>query len=223
MKLIVVQGFTTITSTALLFGKTTLHMPASSLIIVGILTNVSGILGSLAWPRIQAYFQWSNKKVLIVLVMMCSLIPAYGCLGFLPIFNDRSEDELHITKLRLGGLTTPGEMFGLAVYFGTVYGAFQGYARAFYAGLIPPGEEARWYGLYSITDKVRRCAFCSHSLLIHSSQVRFSDLSLSGLYPTSLAIYDFRFSSSSLWYGLLYLSSLPLIQTEGTKTLRNIE
>jgi MFS transporter, UMF1 family len=34
-----------------------------------------------------------------------------------------------------------------------VYGAFQGYARAIYAGLIPPGEEARWYGLFSITDK----------------------------------------------------------------------
>jgi UMF1 family MFS transporter len=36
-----------------------------------------------------------------------------------------------------------------------VYGAFQGYARAFYAELIPLGEEARWYGLFSITDKVR--------------------------------------------------------------------
>ncbi|KAG5651552.1 hypothetical protein H0H81_008262 [Sphagnurus paluster] len=36
---------------------------------------------------------------------------------------------------------------------GSVYGAFQGYARAFYAELLPPGEEARWYGLFSITDK----------------------------------------------------------------------
>jgi len=44
-------------------------------------------------------------------------------------------------------------MFGLAVIFGSVYGAFQGYARAFYAELIPRGEEARWYGLFSITDK----------------------------------------------------------------------
>ena len=35
-----------------------------------------------------------------------------------------------------------------------MYGAFQGYARAFYAELLPPGEEARWYGLFSITDKV---------------------------------------------------------------------
>jgi len=44
-------------------------------------------------------------------------------------------------------------MFGLAVIFGSVYGAFQGYARAFYGELIPRGEEARWYGLFSITDK----------------------------------------------------------------------
>lgn len=44
-------------------------------------------------------------------------------------------------------------MYGLAVIFGCVYGAFQGYARAFYAELIPRGEEARWYGLFSITDK----------------------------------------------------------------------
>jgi UMF1 family MFS transporter len=49
-----------------------------------------------------------------------------------------------VQRARWGGLTTPGEMFGLAVYFGAVYGAFQGYARALYAEMIPPGEEARW-------------------------------------------------------------------------------
>ena len=38
---------------------------------------------------------------------------------------------------------------------GFVYGAFQAYARAFYAELIPRGEEAKWYALFSITDKVR--------------------------------------------------------------------
>lgn len=87
--------------------------------------------------------------------MMCSMIPAYGCLGFLPLFHEGGENLTSITKLRIGGLTTQGEMFGLAIYFGTVYGAFQGYARAMYSELIPPGEEARWFGLYSITDKVQ--------------------------------------------------------------------
>ncbi|EMD31179.1 hypothetical protein CERSUDRAFT_119991 [Gelatoporia subvermispora B] len=138
------DGFTTITSTAILFGKTTLHMPASSLMIVGALAPSAGILGSIMWPVIQRRAGWSNLRVLITLVIMASLIPAYGCLGFLPVFQHGA---------RVGGLTTPGEMYGLTVVFGIVYGAFQGYARAFYAELIPPGEEARWYGLYSITDK----------------------------------------------------------------------
>ncbi|KAF7795942.1 hypothetical protein EIP86_007109 [Pleurotus ostreatoroseus] len=139
------DGFTTITSTAILFAKTSLHMPASSLILIGIITPMSGILGSLIWPLIQKRAGWTNLRVLVTLVCLASLLPAYGCLGFLSIFRNG--------KVRFGGLTTPGEMYGLAVYFGTVYGAFQGYARAFYSELIPHGEEARWYALFSITDK----------------------------------------------------------------------
>ncbi|TFY75282.1 hypothetical protein EWM64_g8732 [Hericium alpestre] len=153
-------GFTTLTSTAILFAKTSLHLPAQSLIIIGVLSPASGILGSLLWPRLQRRLAWSNLKVLVWLVGLVSLVPAYGVLGFLPIFKGAG----------FGGLTTSGEMFALAVYFGSVYGAFQGYARALYAELIPPGEEARWYassslsivpssdrwqryGLFSITDK----------------------------------------------------------------------
>ncbi|KAF8839214.1 MFS general substrate transporter [Paxillus ammoniavirescens] len=137
------DGFTTITSTAILFGKTTLHMESSSLVLIGAITPTSGIIGSLVFPYLQRRFAWPNLKVLVILVMIVSCIPAYGCLGFVPF----------VKKLSFGGLTTPGEMFGLAIYFGFAYGAFQGYARATYAELIPQGEEARWYGLFSITDK----------------------------------------------------------------------
>ncbi|KIM31048.1 hypothetical protein M408DRAFT_327938 [Serendipita vermifera MAFF 305830] len=136
------DGFTTITSTAVLFAKTTLMLPPKSLIVIGLLTPMAGIAGSLLWPRLQHAFKLSNKAVLIILVLLASLVPAYGCLGFLPIL-----------KGRIGGLTTAGEMYGLAIYFGSLYGAFQAYARALFAELIPMGEEARWYGLFSITDK----------------------------------------------------------------------
>ncbi|KAI0685262.1 autophagy-related protein 22-like protein [Cytidiella melzeri] len=139
------DGFTTITSTAILFAKTSLYMPASSLILIGIITPVSGIAGSLAWPYVQRRYAWTNLRVLVTLVCLASVAPTYGCLGFLPVFREG--------KVRFGGLTTPGEMYALAVYFGSVYGAFQGYARAFYSELIPHGEEARWYALFSITDK----------------------------------------------------------------------
>ena len=137
-------------------------MSASSLILIGILTPTSGILGSLLWPRLQRRFGWSNQRVLVILVLLASVIPAYGCLGFIPIFKDvgltisdtSADGSVETYRLTFGGLTSQEEMFALAVYFGTVYGAFQGYARAFYAELIPRGDEARWYGLFSITDKV---------------------------------------------------------------------
>jgi UMF1 family MFS transporter len=42
-------GFTTITSTAILFRKTVHCMPPSSLILIGIFTPTSGILGEEIW------------------------------------------------------------------------------------------------------------------------------------------------------------------------------
>ncbi|KAG8944675.1 Autophagy protein 22 [Tulasnella sp. 424] len=137
------DGFTTITSTAILFAKTTLHMPATSLVLIGAITPLSGIIGSLAWPKLQRKLGWSNLRALVALVLVAAVIPLYGCLGFVP----------WLKGAKFGGLTTKGEMWALAVYFGSVYGAFQSYARSVFAELIPPGEEARWYGLYSITDK----------------------------------------------------------------------
>ncbi|THH32735.1 hypothetical protein EUX98_g1445 [Antrodiella citrinella] len=137
------DGFTTIISTAVLFGKVTLHMSPSSLTLIAILAPTSGILGSLVMPALQKRFAWTNVRVLVTLILLASLIPVYGCMGFLPIFRNS----------KFGGLTTPSEMYALAFAFGFTYGAFSGYSRAFYAELIPPGEESRWFSLFAITDK----------------------------------------------------------------------
>ena len=110
-----VPGFTTITSTAVLFAKTTLHLPAGALVIVGVLTPLAGILGSVLWPRLQRVLGWSNIRCMLALVLLASLIPVYGCLGFLKVFR-RSPSH---GGYRFGGLTTKEEMFGLALYFGT--------------------------------------------------------------------------------------------------------
>jgi len=96
-------------------------MPASSLILIGIITPTSGILGSLLWPQIQRKFSLSSLAILVILVLLASLIPLYGCLGFL----------IQNFSLHFGGLITPGENFSLTAIFGSVYGAFQGYVRAF--------------------------------------------------------------------------------------------
>ncbi|KAG8908283.1 Autophagy protein 22 [Tulasnella sp. 403] len=103
------DGFTTITSTAVLFAKTSLHMPATSLVLIGVITPMSGIAGSLLWPRLQRRLGWTNLHALVMLVLIAAIIPLYGCLGFVP----------YLRKARFGGLTTRGEMWFLAIYFGT--------------------------------------------------------------------------------------------------------
>lgn len=85
-------------------------MPASSLILIGVLVPSAGILGSLLWPRLQRKLEWSNLHALVALIVLAALIPLYGCTGFLfPLLG---------WKVRFGGLTKPGEMFVLALYFG---------------------------------------------------------------------------------------------------------
>jgi UMF1 family MFS transporter len=140
-------------------------MPSSKLILIGVITPLSGIFGSLAWPILQRRIGWSDLRMVKLLVALVSLIPLYGCLGFLPVFRKETDEG----GAPFGGLTTPGEMYGLAVFFGKrycnrgmagannrlaaglIYGAFQSYSRSLFSFLIPPGEESRWYGLYSIT------------------------------------------------------------------------
>lgn len=112
---------------------------------MGVLTPSAGILGALLWPILQRRLSLTSLRVLIILIIAASIIPLYGVIG---LFAPRGARW---------GLRVPAEMFVLAVYFGGLYGAFQSYARALYAEIIPPGEEARWYGLFSITDKV--CVF----------------------------------------------------------------
>ncbi|KAF8476448.1 autophagy-related protein 22-like protein [Russula ochroleuca] len=123
------------TSTALLFAKTTLHMPPSSLVLVGVLTPSAGILDALLWPILQHRLSLTSPHVLILLIIAAGVIGLFASCG------------------ARWDLRVPAEMFVLAVYFGGLYGASQSCTRALYAEIIPPGEEARWYGLFSIADK----------------------------------------------------------------------
>jgi len=83
-------------------------MPASSLVLVGVIVPTFGITGSLAWPYLQRRLGLGNLRMVMILVILASLVPAYGCLGFLPVFQ----------RIGFGGLNNPNEMYGLAVYFG---------------------------------------------------------------------------------------------------------
>ena len=113
-------------------------MPTSSLIAVGVIVPVAGLSGALIWPRIATAIGASNQTMLVSLCCGALLVPIYACAGLLPFVNT---------------LTQPIEIYILAAYFGSVYGSFQAYARAAFSELIPTGQEARFFGLYAITDK----------------------------------------------------------------------
>ncbi|GAA5916126.1 hypothetical protein JCM6882_003946, partial [Rhodosporidiobolus microsporus] len=118
------DAYATITSTAMLFAKTELHLPDTSLILIAILSPLSGIAGAVLFPLLQArglpslstrisssHTPLSNHSMLLLLLLLSLLVPLWGL--------------IHLDKA--------GEMFALACVFGALYGSFQ--------------------GLYSITDK----------------------------------------------------------------------
>ncbi|KAG0661429.1 Autophagy protein 22 [Rhodotorula mucilaginosa] len=128
--------FATITSTAVLFAKTSLNLPTSSLIVIAILSPLSGLIGALAVPRIQhlpsmAQFHLTTHRTLLCLVAFATIIPLWGLLA----------------------LRSALQMYLLACVFGFIYGSFQAYARSCFADLIPPARSAQFFGLYSVTDK----------------------------------------------------------------------
>ncbi|GAA6054243.1 hypothetical protein JCM3770_005140 [Rhodotorula araucariae] len=130
------DSFATITSTAILFAKTVLGLPTSSLVLIAILTPLSGLAGALVCPFLQAHpalahLQPTNHRILVSLVVASLAVPLWG----------------------LFALRTPAQMYALSCVFGALYGAFQAFSRATYAALVPPARGARWYALYSVTDK----------------------------------------------------------------------
>lgn len=137
------DAFSTLASTAILFAKTELKMSSSGLVSMGIITPTTGIIGASIAPIFQRRLKYcsglnGSLKMLKLLVGLGCLVPGY--VSFTIIFG-------------LAGLTTQLEMYLIGAVFGFSYGAFQSYARSVYAELIPPGQEAKWYALYSITDK----------------------------------------------------------------------
>ena len=141
------DGYTTITSTAILFAKTTLGIGPAGLAVIGILATSSGIIGAILWPRVLTprlkFLHNSPHRTILFILSLSLMIPLYGLLGFLPLFQ----------RLGFGGLVHKNEIFGMAFVFGFLYGGVQGYCRSFFAELIPRGMEANLFALYAVTDK----------------------------------------------------------------------
>ena len=141
------DGYTTITSTAILFAQTTLGIEPSGLAGIGIIATGSGILGAILWPRVLTprlkFLHNSPHKTILFILVLSLFIPLYGLLGFLPLFQ----------RLGFGGITSKPEIYVVAFLFGFLYGGVQGYCRSLFGELVPRGMEANMFALYAVTDK----------------------------------------------------------------------
>ncbi|KAK7206185.1 autophagy-related protein 22 [Myxozyma melibiosi] len=130
---------TTINATAILFARTELNMAPAALAIVGIITMVFGMIGAVVFSRyVQQYLMIPPNKVIVIIVAVTALIPAYGLLGFMT-------DKL--------GLHHAWEIYLLAAVYGMSLGGMSSVCRSVFSMLIPPGKESTFFSLYAVTDK----------------------------------------------------------------------
>ncbi|KJX96019.1 autophagy-related protein 22 [Zymoseptoria brevis] len=137
------DAIATISSTAILFAKTTLAMSPSSLALINLTVTLSGILAAFTWPHVSRYFAWTPLRTILICTALFELIPLYGLLGYVPFLRN----------IGVFGLQQPWEMFPLSVVYGVVMGGLSSYCRSLFADLIPEGREAQFFALYAITDK----------------------------------------------------------------------
>ncbi|KAL7746095.1 Autophagy protein 22 [Sorochytrium milnesiophthora] len=132
------DGSNTITQVAILYGKTSLKLGNTELIIIAIVIPFSCGVGNMIWLRLAQRFHWTTHKTLLILLSLLFVIPLYGTLSlWLPLLR---------TKI---------EVYILAIWFGLVLGSWQSYSRVMMSdmGRIPRGFESEFFSLYEITNK----------------------------------------------------------------------
>lgn len=133
------DAMATISGTAVLFAKTTLHMRPTALALINVVVMLSGVLGAFFWRVVERSFRLSPLQTILACLALFAIIPLYALLGFIDAFPL--------------GLKHPWEMYPVALVYGLILGGLSSYCRSTFGLLIPPGSEAAFYALYAITDK----------------------------------------------------------------------
>ena len=137
------DAMATVSSTAILFARTELHMSTTMIGLLSITAISSGMLGAFLWPVVSRRLGLESNHTIMVCIGLFELIPLYGMLAYIPLFR----------RWGVIGLQQPWEIYPLAFVHGVVSGGLSSYCRSFYGLLIPHGSEAAFYALYAATDK----------------------------------------------------------------------
>ncbi|KAK4984789.1 Autophagy protein 22 [Elasticomyces elasticus] len=137
------DAIATVSGTAILFAKTTLHMKPAALSLINVVVMLSGVFGAFTWSKLSRILELKPSQTILACICLFEIIPIYGLLGYIPA----------IRRFGSFGLQQPWEMYPLGAVYGLVLGGLSSYCRSLFGELIPPGSEAAFFALYAITDK----------------------------------------------------------------------
>ncbi|KAK4988610.1 Autophagy protein 22 [Elasticomyces elasticus] len=137
------DAIATVSGTAILFAKTTLHMKPAALSLINVVVMLSGVFGAFTWSKLSRVLELKPSQTILACICLFEIIPIYGLLGYIPA----------IRRFGSFGLQQPWEMYPLGAVYGLVLGGLSSYCRSLFGELIPPGSEAAFFALYAITDK----------------------------------------------------------------------
>jgi UMF1 family MFS transporter len=95
------QGFAAVTTAALLYAKTSIHMDPSQITLIGIISPLCGIGSNLLLPSLT---------MLNAVCCAAVLAPAYVLLSYIPALRDRGG---------FGSFSTSTEIFVFVAFFGS--------------------------------------------------------------------------------------------------------
>ena len=126
------DGYSTIATVAVLFGKSSLNMTSLQLAVIAGATPLLAVMGNYFFLFVfHRWLKFSTKSIVMILLVLMVLIPIYGLLGFF------IPDSVPL------GVKTVEEMYIVGLYYGFLVGALQSFSRVLFSGLIPPGKFGR--------------------------------------------------------------------------------
>lgn len=122
-----IDGVDTIIRMAVDYGMS-IGFAANDLIVALLLVQFVGFPAALIFGKLGQ--KWGARRMIFVAIAIYILVTIYGTL-----------------------MTQKIDFYILAIVIGLVQGGIQALSRSYYAGLIPPGQEAEFYGFYNMLGK----------------------------------------------------------------------
>jgi len=138
------DGYSTISNVGVFFATEELGMNMTGLVVLAALSPFAAGIGILTCRRFHNWAKRNNKfgknseDIIIICLFYYIVLLCYVLIGF----------------LNLGfGVVTAIELYIFVGLYGWGLGNMQTFSRTTYTVLIPPGQEAEFFGLYEVSDK----------------------------------------------------------------------